>query len=122
MGLLALAAVSMTSCAADPALPTKAPLVGGPCAYATQPGRLVVTGVDAGPGQKTMAHFQFLPAGQDHSDGAGLEADFATAAPSQGESFPGRRQMETQGTCTPLAYFATIAGMSVQLTITAWPK
>jgi hypothetical protein len=120
---LTLAAASMESCAAgavDPA--PKPPMVGGPCSYATQPGRLVVTAVDRQPGQIPMVHFQFRPAGQDQPDGAALETTFATAAPLPGQSLPGRRETETHGTCTPLVYFAVMGGAPVRLTIAAWPK
>jgi len=120
IGALALAAVSMASCAADPA--PKPPVVGGPCTYAIQPGRLAVTGVETAPGQKPMVHFQFRPAAQDGPDGAGLEAAIVSTALSPGQSVPGRRETETHGTCTPRVYFAVIAGASVPLTITAWPK
>ena len=79
-------------------------------------------GVDKPPGRAATAQLEFRPAGQNKSDGAGLEAAFASNPPSPGQSFRGQRQTETHGTCTPLSYSATIAGKTVQLTITTWPK
>jgi hypothetical protein len=125
MGAAVLAALSMASGAAvadDPAPPPKPPMVGGPCSYATQPGRMVVTRVDRPPGAAAVAHFEFRPKGQDHSDGAALETTFTSKSPSPGRSFRGQRQTETDGTCTPVLYTATIAGKLVWLTMTARPR
>jgi len=126
MGAAALLAMSMTSCAAvadDPVSPPKPLIVGGPCIFATQPGTLTVTSVDTPPAAAVMVHFEFRPKGQDRSDGAALEAAFASIPPSSpGQSFPGWRETETHGSCPALFYGATIAGKTVRLTIMAYPK
>jgi hypothetical protein len=125
-GVAILAAMlSVSGCASTPEAqpaPARPMMVGGPCTYATQSGTLTVVGVDAAPGQAPMAHLQFTPDGQNHSDGAGLEASFASGAPSPGQSLPGGRQTETHGTCTPLSYYAVIGGIHLPLTITARPN
>ena len=100
--------------------------VGGACSYAVHPGQFTVTKVDG-----ANVHFAFhLPAGEPltwagQPDAAmnqnvarfegNLVGQVTSDIPSVGQSFPGFRQEESHGTCTPWAYQVSIGGGTLSL-------
>jgi len=118
--------VLMTGCATTresmpappkPAVMVRPAMVGGPCTYTTRSGTLTIVGLDAPTGQAPTVHFSFTADGQSSPDSVRLATAISILGPMHGKTLPGRRQTETHGTCSPLAYDAMIGGAPVMLTI-----